>query len=182
MGSSPHGARRLTTLVPVLAGVAVAGTQIVAGVDTEGTAITVTAAASCYLAAAVFGARWFAWAGVLLSVLVVTVSELAGIPWWAGLSGYAVVLVALGGLRPAGRRVLADQGLAMAGFGGVAIAALFVSPRLGLGLAGLALAGHAVWDYRHWRRDDVVPRAMAEACWGLDVPLGLAAVIVAWQG
>lgn len=75
--------------------------------------------------------------------------------------------------------MLSEQRLAMLGFGGLAVLALFISPRLGLALAGLVLASHALWDYRHWRRNDVVPRSMAELCLLLDVPLGVAALTLA---
>ncbi len=106
-------------------------------------------------------------------------SELAGIPWWVGLAGYAVVLVGVGLRGPTPRRVLADQSLALLGFGGLAVAAVLISPQLGLALAGLTLVSHALWDYRHWRRDDVVSRGLAEFCFLLDVPLGAAAVALA---
>ncbi|MFE5309542.1 hypothetical protein [Isoptericola sp. NPDC056605] len=49
-------------------------------------------------------------------------------------------------------------------------------------VAGLALAGHGVWDVVHHRRDQVVPRSMAEACLFLDVPLGLGCIALAFFG
>ena len=58
----------------------------------------------------------------------------------------------------------------MLGFGGVAVAAVLVSPRLGL--AGVALAGHALWHCRHRRRNEVAPRSLAEFCSVLDIPSG----------
>lgn len=167
---------------PSMVGLLVAAWQIMAGVNAEGTAITVAAAASCYLAAAALGRRWVAWAGILVSSLAVTVSELAGIPWWWGLTAYVGVLVVVGLVRTPPGRVLSEQSLAMLGFGGLAVVALFLAPRVGLALAGLTLVSHAVWDYRHWRRNDVVPRSMAEFCILLDVPLGAAAVLLAVAG
>ena len=175
----PAGTRHSWRYLPALVGLAVAVSQILTGVDTEGVAITVTAAASCYLAAAALGRPWVAWAGILVSSLAVVLSELAGIPWWVGLAGYAVVLVGVGLRGPTPRRVLADQSLALLGFGGLAVAAVLISPQLGLALAGLTLVSHALWDYRHWRRDDVVSRGLAEFCFLLDVPLGAAAVALA---
>lgn len=56
----------------------------------------------------------------------------------------------------------------MVGFGGLAVVAVVISPLLGLALAGVALAGHAAWDYVHWRRNEVVPRSLAEFCFVLE--------------
>ena len=173
---APAVGRRLW---PALLGLVVAASQVATGVDIEGTAITVAAAASCYVAAAALDRPWVAWAGIPVSALVVTVGELAGATWWVGLAGYVVLLVAVGLAARAPGRALADQGLAMLVFGGLAVVALVVSPRLGLALAGLALTCHAVWDWRHWRRNDVVPRSLAEFCMLLDVPVGVAALAVA---
>jgi len=164
---------------PGLLGLGVAASQIIAGTSLEGTAITVAAAASCYLAAAVLGRPWIAWAGIIVSSAVVILTETAGLPWWAGLAGYCALLAGAGLARPAGRRAVSEQGLAMLAFGGLAVIALFISPRLGLALAGLTLASHALWDLRHWRRNDVVPRSMAEFCFLLDVPTGAAALFFA---
>lgn len=175
---APRG-RRLLGHWPILLGLAAATFQIVTGVASESVAITVAVAATCYLAAAALNLRWVAWAGILVGSVVVTLSELAGIPWWAGLAGYAVILALVGLLGPAPVSTVTAQSLALLGFGGMAVAAVLVAPRLGLALAGVALAGHAVWDYRHWRRNDVVPRSLAEFCIVLDVPFGIAAIALA---
>ena len=98
------------------------------------------------------------------------------------MAGFAAILVVVGVLRRAQVRSLSAQGLAMLGFGGVAVVAVLVSPRLGLLLAGLALASHAAWDYVHWRRNAVVPRSLAEFCFVLDVPFGVAAIVLAIVG
>ncbi|NIK59074.1 hypothetical protein [Kribbella shirazensis] len=165
---------------PVVLGAAAATFQIVTGVATDAVAITVAVAASCYLAAAALGQRWIAWAGVLTGSVVVTVSEVAGVDWWLGLSVYAVALVVAGLLRRASIRPLTAQGVAMLGFAGLAVVAVLVSPRLGLAIAGVALASHAGWDYLHWRRNEVVPRSLAEFCIVLDVPFGVAAIVLAF--
>lgn len=167
---------------PSIVGLLVAAWQIVVGVNTEGTAITVAAAASCYLAAAALDRRWVAWAGIIGSASAVTVTELAGVPWWWGLTAYVGVLVVVGLALGSPDRVLSEQTLAMLCFGGLALVALLIAPRVGLALAGLVLVSHALWDYRHWRRNDVVPRSMAEFCILLDVPLGAAALLVAVAG
>ncbi len=64
----------------------------------------------------------------------------------------------------------------------VAATALFLAPRLGLVLVGVVLASHAVWDAVHYRRDQVVPRSLAEFCMMLDVPLGVGFVVLAVLG
>ncbi|MFT4471447.1 hypothetical protein ACMX2H_16205 [Arthrobacter sulfonylureivorans] len=156
--------------------------QIATGVATGAVAITVAAAASCYLAASALGRPWIGWAAIPVASIVVIVSEIAGISWWVGLAGFAAMLVVVGVLRRAQIRSLTAQGLAMLGFGGVAVVAVLVSPRLGLVLAGLALASHAAWDYVHWRRNAVVPRSLAEFCFVLDVPFGVAAIVLAIVG
>ena len=167
---------------PSIVGLLVAGWQILVGVNTEGTAITVAAAASCYVAAAALDRSWMAWAGIVVSSVAIVVTELAGHPWWWGLSAYVGVLVVVGLVRAAPVRRLSEQGLAMLGFGGSAVVAVLIAPRVGLGVAGLVLLSHALWDYRHWRRNDVVPRSMAEFCIFLDVPLGAAALALAVAG
>ena len=167
---------------PAALGITAATVQIVTGVATEAVAITVTVATTCYLAAAALGRPWIAWAGVLGGSLVVTASEIADIAWWDGLGVAAVVLVVIGGLRRARVGALTAQALAMAGFGGLAVVAVLISPRLGLALAGVALASHAAWDYVHWRRNEVVPRSLAEFCMLLDVPFGAAAIVLAVSG
>ncbi|WP_370619803.1 hypothetical protein [Mumia sp. Pv 4-285] len=176
------GWRSLASHWPVLLGLVAAGFQIVTGVATDAVATTVAAAASCYLAAAAFSRPWVAWAGILSASVVVTVSEIAGVAWWAGLSAYAAALVLAGICRGAPARALAEQAAAMLVFGGLAVVAVTISPRLGLALAGLALASHALWDYRHLRRADVVPSSLATFCILLDVPFGLAALTLAALG
>ncbi|TDC30189.1 hypothetical protein [Kribbella albertanoniae] len=174
------GRRSVLSYWPVVLGAAAATFQLVAGVAADAVAITVSVAASCYLAAAALGQRWIAWAGVLTGSVVVTVSEVTGLAWWLGLSVYAVVLLLVGLLRRASSRPLTAQGIAMLAFAGLAVVGVLVSPRLGLAIAGVALASHAGWDYLHWRRNEVVPRSLAEFCIVLDLPLGTAAVVLAF--
>ena len=174
-----HVGRPVLGYWPVALGLAAATFQIVTGVATDAVAITIAVAASCYLAAAALGQPWIAWAGVLVGSLVVTFSEIAGIAWWLGLTVFAAVLVVAGVLRRTQARALTAQGLAMVGFGGLAVVAVLISPRLGLALAGVALASHAAWDYLHLRRNVVVPRSLAEFCFVLDVPFGVAAIVLA---
>jgi hypothetical protein len=138
-------------------------------------AIGVTAAASCYLAAAALGRPWVAWASIMGASLVVVASEVVGLAWWAGLALTGLVLVAVGLRRGAPRPTL-TQSAALVGYGALAVVALVLSPPAGLVLAGFTLASHAVWDAVHHRRNEVVPRSMAEACIAFDVLLGLGCI------
>ena len=174
-----HVRRPVLGYWPAALGLAAATFQVVTGVTAEAVAITVAVATSCYLAAAALDRPWVAWASVLAGSVVVTVSEIADIAWWAGLAAFAAALVLVGVLLQARVRALTAQGLAMVGFGGLAVLAVLVSPGLGLALAGVALASHAGWDYVHWRRNEVVPRSLAEFCFVLDIPFGVASIVLA---
>jgi len=160
-------------------GLAVAGVQLATGADRDTVAIVVTVATLCYLGAAALGRPWIAWAGVAGGSLVVAASELIGWPWWAGLGAVALVLVIVGLLGRVPRPTLTAQTAALLGYGGLAVAALYFAPRLGLAMAGVVLAGHGVWDFIHYRRNKVVPRSLSEFCMLLDVPLGAGAVLLA---
>lgn len=167
---------------PAVLGLAAAVAALASGGDRDGVAITLGVAALCYLAAAALRRRWVAWAAIPTGTGVVVVSEVAGVPWWIGLGAVAVALVGTGLVLGASRPALTAQALALVGFGGLAVGTLYLAPRLGLVLAGLLLAGHAVWDLVHLRHRVVVPRSLAEFCMALDVPLGLGAVALALFG
>ncbi len=145
-------------------------------------AITVCVAALCYLGAAALGRPWVAWAGIVGASLVVVASELVALVWWAGIGIAALALVVAGRLGRASRPALTAQTAAVLVFGGLAVTALFLAPRLGLVLAGVVLASHAGWDAVHYRRDQVVPRSLAEFCMLLDVPLGVGFIVLAVLG
>ncbi|WP_069387172.1 hypothetical protein [Cellulosimicrobium cellulans] len=171
--------RSLLSRWPVLLGTGAAVLLLATGAaDRTTLAITVSAAALCYLAAAALGRRWVAWAAILGASLVVLASEVVGLAWWAGIGIAALALVVTAAARGATTPTL-PQAAALLGYGAVAVTALAVDPQVGLVVAGLALAGHAVWDVVHHRRDVVVPRSMAEACLFLDVVLGLGCIALA---
>jgi hypothetical protein len=167
---------------PSALGLVVAGVAIATGPNRDTVAITVCAAALCYLAAAALNLPWVAWAGILGASLVVVVGELAGLVWWGAIGIVAVALAALGLVLRVPRRALAAQAIALLAYGGLAVVAVVIDPRAGMILAGLTLAGHAGWDLVHYRRNAVVPRSLAEFCVLLDVPLGLALVVLALTG
>lgn len=156
------------------AGLLVGGTAIAGGTwqdaVAEDPATAVGVAVLCYLAAAVTGVRWTGWLVALLASAIPVASELLDTPRWIPFVLVGVVLAGIGLAR--GRRATWPQAAAMVGFFGIATVALFLEPRLGLALAGLALASHAVWDVLHYRRDVVVNRSLALWCIGLDLTLG----------
>lgn len=165
-----------------LLGLLAAVFQIVTGANRETVSITVSVAALCYLGAAALNRPWIGWAGIVGGSVVVVAGELAGLAWWAALGIAAAVLVAIGLATGAPRPALTAQTVALLGFGGLAVAGLFIDLRVGMVLAGLALAAHAGWDLVHHRRNAVVPRSLAEFCIFLDVPLGLALIVLAFTG
>ncbi|GAA4288202.1 hypothetical protein [Georgenia daeguensis] len=168
---------------PAVVGLAAAALVLVGTPDREVPALVVGVAALCYLGAAALGRPWVAWALVPALAALVTVAELLGVAWWAAVAGAAVVLLVAGVLRGAPRAPLSAQSAALLGFGGLAAVALLLdAPRIGLALAGLTLATHAVWDAVHLRRRQVVPRSLAEACLFLDVPAGVGFVALALAG
>jgi hypothetical protein len=176
------GTRRLPSFLrrwPSALGLALATVALATVADRETIAITVAVAALCYLGAAALGRPWVAWVGILGGTLVVQASEMVGLTWWAGVSMAAVVLVVIGVVTKVPRTALTAQTAALVGYGGFAVATLFFAPRVGLLLAGVALASHGVWDLIHYRRQQVVSRPLAEFCMLLDVPLGVAAIVLA---
>lgn len=174
-----HASRGLWRRWPSALGLAVAVPLLATGVaDRDMLAVGVTVAAFCYLAAAALGRPWVAWAGIVGATLVIVGSEMVGLVWWAGLGLTGLGLVAFGLRRGAPRQAL-TQGAALLGFGALALVALALDPRAGLVLAGLTLASHAVWDAVHHRRNEVVPRSLAEACMLFDVVLGLGCIVLA---
>lgn len=165
---------------PTALGLIAAGASIATGASRESVGTTVAVALLCYLGAAALNRPWIAWAGIAGVSLIVTVGELAGLPWWAVCGIAAAALVVIGLVIRAPRRALTAQTAALLGFGGLAVLSVFIAPRAGMVLGGLALASHAGWDLIHYRRNVVVPRSLAEFCFFLDVPLGLALVVLAF--
>ncbi|MGH4024346.1 MAG: hypothetical protein ACRDRV_07145 [Pseudonocardiaceae bacterium] len=99
--------------------------------------------------------------------MVVVASELFGVPWWVGLGIAAVVLVVIGVLGRASRPARTS---ALLGYGGLAVTALYLTPRIGAVLVALTVMVHGVWDVIHYRRNQVVPRSLAEFCVFPDIP------------
>lgn len=157
------------------------GGTITNGTTTLTPASAIGVAALCYLAAAATKTRWVSWLGVPAFSGLAFAGLLGVLPWWVLFVLVGVALLALGVAIGAGR-VTSMQAAAMLGFFGLAVLALYLSPRLGLALAGAVLASHALWDVWHYRRDVVVNRSMAVFCIGLDVSLGALCVVLAVAG
>ena len=156
------------------------GEGSLAGVTADAPMTAVGIATLCYLAAAVTGLRWMAWIWVAVGAVLIFVARLIDVPRWWVLALAGVALAVIGFVRrPA---VTTPQTLAMVGYFGVAVVALFLAPRVGLALAGLALLTHAVWDVVHYRRNIVVGRSLAVWCVGLDVVAGATCVVLAIIG
>jgi hypothetical protein len=156
------------------------GEGSLAGVTADAPMTAVGIATLCYLAAAVTGLRWMAWLWVAVGTALIFVARLIDVPRWWVLALAGVALAVIGFIRrPA---VTTPQTLAMVGYFGVAVVALFLAPRVGLALAGLALLTHAVWDVVHYRRNIVVGRSLAIWCIGLDVVAGATCVVLAVAG
>ena len=150
--------------------------------DRETVVVTVLVAVGCYLAAAALGVRWVAWAAIPIGSALAVGGGLMGIDPWFVLGGASIVLAIIGLLRPALRTAVAAQSVAVVAYGGFALTALALGPTTGAVLASLALMAHAIWDVIHFRRDAVVPRSLAKACLFLDIPLGVAVLVLALLG
>lgn len=157
------------------------GATVTAGTTSLTPASAVGVAALCYLAAAATRTRWVAWAGVPVFSGLAFGGLLSTTPWWVlfALAGAVLLLV---GIAVGAGRVTVTQAVAMVGYFGLAVVALFLAPRAGLALAGVVLAAHALWDVRHYRRDVVVHRSLAVFCIGLDLALGALCVALAVLG
>jgi len=133
-----------------------------------------------YLAAAVIGIRWMAWAWAGIGTVLVFAAEAVDLSRWIVIALVGLVLVVIGlARRP---RVTLPQAVAMLVYFGIGVATLLLAPRLGLAVAGGALIAHAGWDFVHYRRDIVVNRSLALWCLGLDVFVGGACVMLAVLG
>lgn len=157
------------------------GGTITDGTTTLTPASAMGVAALCYLAAAATRTRWVSWLGVPVFSGLAFAGLLGFLPWWVLFVLVGVVLLVAGVTVGAGR-VTSVQAAAMLGYFGLTVVALYLAPRVGLALAGVVLAAHALWDVWHYRRDVVVNRSMAIFCVGLDLSIGALCVALAIPG
>ncbi|MEJ3749006.1 hypothetical protein WEI85_37780 [Actinomycetes bacterium KLBMP 9797] len=181
-GDAASGWRALPHRWPTALGLSAAALQLALGPDTETVTTVIIVALLCYLGAAALDRRWVAWAGCAVFSVFVAASQILDLTWWVVGAVLALILVVAGLVLRVPRPPLTAQTAALLGYGAVAVIALSLEPRVGLALAGLALAAHGVWDVIHYRRDVVVHRSLAEFCVLLDVPLGVAAIVLAITG
>ena len=133
-----------------------------------------------YLAAAVIGRRRATW--VVAGVGIGTLAALRLQGWvepWVVLVAAALAFVLWGAARgqlwPPGALVLETAGMVV--FAAIALAAVSVERDLGLYVVAAGWAGHALWDFAHWRADRVVSRSFAEWCGVFDL-LGAVGILV----
>lgn len=182
VGDAATGWRAVLHRWPTALGLTAVAVQLALGPDAETVTTVTIVALLCYLGAAALNRRWVAWAGCAVLSVLVAASQILELTWWVVGTVVALVLLVTGLVLRVPRPPLTAQTAALVGYGVVAVIALYLSPRVGLALAGVALAGHGVWDVIHYRRDRVVHRSLAEFCVVLDVPLGVAAIILALTG
>ncbi|MFI7427299.1 hypothetical protein ACIBPB_09955 [Micromonospora sp. NPDC049836] len=152
------------------------------GGDSHVTAMIIVIASMCYLAASAIGSQRSGWIMVGAASVAVILARLTGLDPTATLLVMGVGFAVLGFLRgnDIDRRELGAQTLAFLGFSAVALTAMMVNPVAALYLAALAAIGHAAWDVVYFVRNRVVPRSLAEACFMLDLGLGVAMLFTAW--
>lgn len=137
-----------------------------------------------YLAAFALGRPAAAWiAFPVLSALSVPLT-LLDIDTAIGMTAVTVVLWlwALLRGRAAEGRWFTIQTAGMVVFGAITVLTTLAEARLGVFLAGLGFFGHGLWDAYHFKANRVVNRPWSEACVVVDLPVGVALMIVALAG
>ena len=169
-------AHRWPTAVGLIAAVAI----FLESPDRAEVALVAAIAATCYVAAATFALPWMAWAWIPIGFVVVAAGRLVGLHPLVATGVTAVALVAVGLLRARTRPAVTLETAGLLLYGALAVLALLLAPAVGLVVVALTLIAHGVWDVWHLRRHrDLVSPSPAEACVALDVPLGLAVLVVA---
>lgn len=177
-----HGvARHLLERWPSVVGLLALLLNVTGGADAHVTAMIIIIASACYLATSAIGPRRSGWIVVGGAAVAVVLARVTGLDATVTVLVLGVAFAVLGVLRGADvdRRELGIQTLGFLGFSAVALTAMTVGPVPALYLAALAAVGHAAWDVVHFLRDRVVPRSLAEACFVLDLGLGLSMLFLA---
>jgi hypothetical protein len=177
-----HGvARHLLERWPSVVGLLALLLNVTGGADAHVTAMIIIIASACYLATSAIGPRRSGWIVVGGAAVAVVLARVTGLDATVTVLVLGVAFAVLGVLRGAevDRRELGIQTLGFLGFSAVALTAMTVGPVPALYLAALAAVGHAAWDVVHFLSDRVVPRSLAEACFVLDLGLGLSMLFLA---
>ncbi|MER5456059.1 hypothetical protein ABT008_14865 [Micromonospora sp. NPDC002389] len=150
--------------------------------DHGGQAASVVAASGfVYLAAAAIGRPGASWPAFGVTFVLVGLG-LAPIGFdpvpWICLGALSLVVFgsARTGLRPAWSLPL--QSAAMLALGAAALLAVRADHVAGGIVVGVALFGHAAWDWWHHRTGRVVEQSLAEFCGVLDVLVGAGVLVV----
>jgi formate/nitrite transporter FocA (FNT family) len=148
---------------------------------------SVAVMAGIYLLAYVLGRPWTAWvafavmSGVMSALQVLHRLDVS----WADPFVGIVLVLALLWLAAVARRRYTDldtfslQTAGMVVFGVVTLVCAVLSPRAGAAVAGAGFLGHGLWDAYHFKVDKVVHRSWSEYCAVIDIPTGIALVVVA---
>ncbi len=165
---------------PIAVGLLAAAALVLGGSTREDVAMVVVIAVSCYLAAVAFARPWMAWVWCLPASALVVVARVLDLSPVLVNGLAALVLLVVGVVRGVARPALARQTAGLVVYGVLVLVALAIAPGAGLVLAALTLIGHGAWDLWHLRRHrDQVSPSLAEACVALDVPAGLAVLVLA---
>jgi hypothetical protein len=165
---------------PTAVGALAALGMILTAPDRADVALVVAIATACYVAAAVFARPWMAWAWIPIAFVVVVAGRLVDLDPMVATGVVAAALVVAGLARSTTRPAVTLETAGLLVYGAFTVAALLLAPAVGLVVAALTLIAHGIWDVWHLRRHrELVSPSLAEACIALDVPLGLAVLVVA---
>lgn len=152
------------------------------GADPHVTAMIIILASMCYLAAAAVGSRRSVWVMVVVASAAVVLARITGLDATVTVlvlgAGFAIFGLVRGDTGQ--RREVGRQALGFLVFSAIALSAMMSDPALAVFLAAVAAIGHAVWDVVHFVRDKVVSRSLTEACFVLDLGLGVALLLTAF--
>lgn len=148
---------------------------------------SVAVMAGIYMLAYVIGRPWTAWlAFAVMSTVMSVLQVLHGldVSWANPFVGIVVVVAALWLLAVARRRythvdTFSLQTAGMLVFGIITLVCAPVAPSLGAAVAGFGFLAHGLWDAYHFKVNKVVHRSWSEYCAVIDIPTGVALIVVA---
>ncbi|SHN47077.1 hypothetical protein [Cryptosporangium aurantiacum] len=119
------------------------------------------------------GASWPVVGGMVVVIVLLDLLDVVSLS--TALVVAALVLLVAGAVTgtPNGRASFGIQAAGMVGFGAIALVGLAVDPDLGRYLIAAGWLAHGVWDAVHWKLERVVSRSYAEACFVVDIAVGV---------